>query len=58
MSIVEDKDYQKCCDIIGRLGDLESEFMVDLLISLSANYKDVRDYIINYYSDVLEEDEE
>lgn len=57
MSIVEDKDYQKCCRIIDRLGDLDEEFMMDLLTSLSANYKEVRDYIINYYSEVLEEEE-
>lgn len=58
MSIVEDNDFKECCDIIEKLGNLGSEFMVDLLISLSANYKDVRNYILNYYSELLDEEEE
>ncbi len=58
MSIVEDNDFKECCDIIEKLGDLDSEFMVNLLISLSANYKDVRNHILNYYSELLDEEEE
>ena len=57
MSIIDDKDYKDCCKIINKLSEYDNVFMEDLLICLCANYKDVREYILNYYSEELEQRE-
>ena len=55
---ITDPNYQKCCKIIDRLEDLEAtEAMASILTCLVFNYKDAMEYVLNYHSDVLEEEE-
>ena len=55
---INDPDYQKCIQIIDKLEDLEaSEILASILISIVYNYEEAREYLLNYHSDVIEEEE-
>lgn len=56
---INDEDYQTCCKIAEKLEDLgESRALAQLIINLCFNYDEAKDYVVNYYSDVIEIEEE
>ena len=56
---ITDPNYQNCTKIIDKLEELEaSETLATILTSLVFNFKDARDYVLNYHSDLLEEEED
>ena len=56
---ITDPNYQRCCKIIDKLEDLEAtEAMASILTCLIFNYKEAMEYVVNYHSDVLEEEED
>lgn len=54
---VNDPDYVKVCNIVDRLIELDvSSVLGDLIINLCFNYDEAKDYILNYHSDILDEE--
>ena len=55
---ISDPNYRNCIKIIDKLEDLEaSETLASILTSLVFNYKEAREYVLNYHSDIIEEEE-
>ena len=55
---INNPDYQNCIKIIDKLEDLEaSEILASILTSLVFNYEEAREHVLNYHSDVIEEEE-
>ena len=55
---IDDIEYKKCVQIIDRLEDLEAtEALASMLVCLCFNYDDAKNYILNYHSDVIDEEE-
>ena len=50
-------DYIKCCNIIEKLDELDCNALVNLAISLVANYPETRDFVIGQYQEILIEDD-
>lgn len=56
---INDIDYQNCIKIIDRLEELEaSETLASILTSIVFNYEGARNFLLNYHSDVIEEEED
>lgn len=53
-----DKNYEKCCEIIGKLEDLEAVFLGEVCVALIDAFPETREFIIENYVDVLDEEEE
>ena len=55
---ITDPNYQNCIRIIDKLEEIEaSETLASILTSLVFNYKEAREYVLNYHSDIIEEEE-
>lgn len=51
------KDYGTCCEIIDRLEDFQAEDVIaNILRCVCANYPEASAYVVNYHSDILEEE--
>lgn len=50
-------EYQKCCEIIGRLEDLEAVVLGELCVSLIDQFPETREFIIENYEDILKEED-
>ncbi len=48
-----DPKFKRCCDIIDRLEDYETYIMGDLLVTLSLNFPEVCEYILNNYEEEI-----
>lgn len=56
---ITDEDYQTCCKIAEKLEDLgEDKILAQIIINLCFNYDEAKDYVVNYYSEIIEEEED
>ena len=55
---ITDPNYQKCIKI-GRLEELKaSETLASILTAIIYNYKEPREYLLNYHSAIIKEEED
>lgn len=53
-----DRDFEKCCNIIDKLEEVDSRALRQLAIMLVANIQEARDLVIGQYEDVLTENDD
>lgn len=55
--MIDDESYRLCCEIVDRMEDFESSFLGQMVISIIANFPETRQFILNQYSDILNDGE-
>lgn len=53
IALVDDMEYQLCCDIAEKLNELDTDDLCQLVINLSFNFPKIRGYIIRHYYDLV-----